>query len=237
MAVIFLSACKKKDDPNTGDPSNAVLKTVSQTPSGITITYSYDSERRLTQLQNSDGSGKNITYSGDTVFEALKNSFGVVYAVNTLFLNTDGIAIASYLSDTTGATLSYSEYEYDSTFIVEERIYSFSGVQIGRKTWGILYDNIYYFNFYDSLTSQNNYTLSYAYSYDHVNSVGNRNTGVKYYGNSSHNIETSMTKISSVTGNVRYVFKYTFDDSGRMSSKSAYNHLNELVYTNTYSYQ
>jgi hypothetical protein len=41
---------------------------------------------------------------------------------------------------------------------------------------------------------------------------------------------------TGTTGNVRYTFAYTYDAVGRVSTKAAYNHLDQLVYTNTYTY-
>ena len=236
--TLFLASCKKKSDTfGTGDVAAAVLKSVSQVPNGIITNYSYDSQGRLVQQSNSNLSGTNIVYSGDTVTETMINDSGSVYAINTVFLNASGIATSSFLRDTSGSILSYSQFFYDSSdFRIQQRTYAPSGTQTAYQEWNISYNNVYYYTSTDSLIFQNNAEIGYSYSYDHKNTIGNYNTGLQYYGKSSENVETILSKSSSATGNVRYTFQYTFDSSGRIASKTAYNHLNELVYTNTYTY-
>lgn len=234
--VVFYSSCKKEED-NTTPAIAAVLKSISQVPSGVSTNYTYDSQGRLETVRNSDGSGMNISYSGDTVTETLMNDSGYVFVINTVFLNATGIATASFLRDTFGGILSYSEYFYDTaSFKIDERNYAPSGNQIARKGWSISANNVYYYSSTDSLIYQNNAQISYTYSFERENTIGNDNIGLKYYGKSSKNVEKTMHKTSNATGNIYYTFQYTFDNSGRIATKSAYNHLNELVYTNTYTY-
>ncbi len=237
MIVVLYSSCKKEADDSTPADVAAVVKSVSQIPSGMNTNYTYDSQGRLETVRNSDGTGMNIVYSGDTVTESLLNDSGYVFARNILFLNVNGIATASYFRDTFGGILSYSEYFYDgNNFKIDERNYAPSGTQTGHKEWSISANNVYYYSTTDSLTLQNNATIGYSYSFEAKNTIGNDNMGLKYYGKSSENLEKTMQKASSITGNVYYTFQYTFDGSGRVASKSAYNHLSELVYTNTYTY-
>jgi YD repeat-containing protein len=236
VIVLLISSCKKEKDNATPNSDTAVVKSISQTPGGLNTTFSYDSEGRLSTIRSSNGSGTNITYNGDTVIESMMNDSGYVYSIKTVFLNSSGIATSSLLRDTFGGILTYSQYLYDSAnFKREEMNYDVYNNLVARKTWDIGANNVYYYTSTDSLVYQNNAQIGYSYSYEKENTVGNDNMGLKYYGKSSKNIEKTMHK-TGVTGNVRYTFQYTFDNSGRISTKAAYNHLNELVYTNSYSY-
>ncbi|MES2619673.1 MAG: hypothetical protein V4615_02395, partial [Bacteroidota bacterium] len=74
-------------------------------------------------------------------------------------------------------------------------------------------------------------------SFEKESTTGNQNMGMKYYGNSSINIVKTLNKQSTVSGNVYYSFQYTYDDLGRVATQTAYNHLSEVIYTNTYGYK
>jgi YD repeat-containing protein len=232
MVVLFAS-CKKKTESTTFPPASAaVLNSVSQMPSGITTHYTYDAQGRLETVRNSDGTGTNITYSGDTVSEAMINDSGYVFAIRSAILNTSGIATTSVLRDTLGSILSHSQYLYDTAnFMTDEKTFDISNNLISERTWGVSENNVYYYTVSDSIDEQ----IGYSYSYEKESTTGNYNMGYKFYGRSSTNIEKTRTK-TGTTGSARYTFQYTFDGSNRVSTKAAYNHLNELVYTNTYTY-
>jgi YD repeat-containing protein len=233
---VLVSSCKKKSDSSTPfDASAAQVKSISQEP-GIGTSYFYDGQGRLESITNTNGTATNISYSGDTVREALVNDSGSVYAINTLFLNSSGVANSSVLTDTFGSILSSTIYLYDTAnFRIDEKNYDATGNLVAHKTWNINVNDVFYYSSTDSLTYANNAQIGYTYAYDRESTIGNYNCGQKYYGRSSKNLEATMHK-TGTTGNVLYTFQYTFDNSGRVSTKAAYNHLNELVYTNTYTY-
>jgi len=240
VIAVSYTSCKKEEDntPTYPPASEAVLNSVSQSPSGYSESYSYDGEGRITTIQRASGSRTDITYASDTVTETTFTDSGTIASRKVVFLNSSGLAVNSFTGDTSGNILSYSTYTYDAdNFKIGERTTDNLNNEFAQQTWSISDKNVYYYTSTDAATTQNNLTIAYSYSFEKESTTGNQNKGMKYYGNSSVNVMKTLNKQSSVTGNVYYSFQYTYDDSGRVATQTAYNHQNEVVYTNTYTYK
>src|SRR5687768_17449248 len=123
VMVVAFSSCKKKKEETTPFPpaSEAVVKSISQTPNGVSQTYSYDAQGRLAEIQKSDGTSMVISYSNDTVIETNYDSMQVV-STNVVILNASGLAVSSILIDTNGTLLFRNTYEYDAdNFKISEK--------------------------------------------------------------------------------------------------------------------
>ena len=233
---ILYSSCKKKEDPIVLD-LDALVRNMTQAPSGGSETYTYDGEGRVTQVDRSNGTNTTIVYSGDTVVETTYSDTGSVAGVKTVFLDTSGLALNSYQADGSGNFVSYTTYTYnDSRCKTGEKTYDINNSLIVNRQISVIGDDIFYATVNDVLTPENNAEFAYTYNYDLTNTTGNKNLGRTYYGESPSHMPITLKKTSSTTGNAYYTFQYTVDGSGRISSQTAYNHQGQLVYTNNYTY-
>ncbi|MES2619672.1 MAG: hypothetical protein V4615_02390, partial [Bacteroidota bacterium] len=166
VIAVSYTSCKKEEDKKTTNPpaSEAVLNSISQSPSGYSESYSYDGDGRLTTIQRGSGSRTDITYATDTVTETTFTDSGTITSRKVLFLNSDGLAVNSFTGDTSGNILAYSAYTYDAdNFKIGERTTDNLNNEFAQKSWSISAKNVYYYNSTDAVTTTNNLTIGYSY--------------------------------------------------------------------------
>jgi len=235
VMMVSFYGCKKTEAPA---PVISIVKSVSQNPGGTADVYTYDAEGRVQRIQNSSGGRTDFAYAGDTVIETAFDFTGDIVSIKTLLLNGEGLVYSSVTRDTLGNKLSSAQYIYDANkFKTEQKDYNAVNIQTGLKKWTITAENnIGTYESSDTSVNENNYSFWYIYSLESFNTIGNENTGQKYYGVSSKNSLKVLNRDSYYLYNIRYTYLYTLDGSGRTLTMSAYDHQMQLVYTNTHTY-
>jgi YD repeat-containing protein len=156
--LLSASACKKKDEFKTAP---AVIKSVSNS-SGTTISYSYDANGRVTEINNTNGTKTTIAYNADTVSES-SSLAGVVLSIKTIVLS-NGLAVSSVTTDLDGTITGYSDYSFDSNgYLTLQTNYNANHEYTDRKEYGINDGDIKVWTNRDTLTNENNF----EYYYDH----------------------------------------------------------------------
>ena len=230
--VLSVTGCKKE----TVKTAPAVLKSVSNSGSGITTSYTYDGSGRLTEISNSNGSKTTITYTGDTVTEVYTEAGNVVWAKGILLSN--GVAVSSVTTNGSAAVTGFTEYTFDSNgFLVLEKNYNANQQYTDRKEYSISDGDIKVWTNRDTSTNENNFEYYYDHYYvEQTNTIGNSNRGLTYYGKSSGRLTKITKRYNYFIGNIRYSHSYTFDEYNRVSLEKVYDHNGTLNYTNTYTY-
>jgi hypothetical protein len=225
LIVAILSACKKNDVPTTPLVPPEVIYKVKTTASingSNTITYSYNTEGKITKTQGINFIYE-FSYGINTVAEKLYDpnpNRTVVYD-----LNADGFVT--------------KKTYFDNAIAVEEIIYSYNANKQLMKTVAtvlipggdISTDNYYYTNkSLDSIIetfSSNANVWKYAYEYytDKKSNTGNKNFGFQFYPENSdkllkRNIFTAYIAATN-TSNPPVIsdFTYSFDALGRETQR------------------
>lgn len=233
--LLLLPACKKESSKT----APAVIKSISQLPSGYNSNFSYDEYGRLTLQSNNDGTKTSIAYAGDTITETTYLTTGDVSDVKIMTTDSFGLAISYIRLDHAGAVTGFGQYTYDGAgHRIGELIFDSGMNQTQRKEWS--YDNagdINGYKVYDTIIPENNEEYYYdKYYISQTNTTGNANKGQSYYGNGSHHLIKAMHRLNYLLGNVIYSYTYTFDEYGRTITETAQDHTGKQKYVNTYTY-
>lgn len=234
LLVLFIAGCKKNDEFKTAP---AVVKSITQTPSGNITTFAYDAQGRLTTKTNADGSNLVITYYGDTVIETY-NKFGAIPAYTRILKldTTTKLAVSGVQLDSAGKLTGYLEFAYDGANhrTLEKLTDTLQNVLL-MKEWGYTWEGdlgTYFLT--DNETPAN--TCQYYYSQYYIEQKYTLTTGQAYNGTSTNRLLKTQVRFNNTQGNILYSFAYTFDEFNRVSTEKAYDHNNVLKYTNTYTY-
>lgn len=232
VLVISVTGCKKE----TVKTAPAVIKSVTNSGSGITTSYTYDATGRVTEISNSNGSKTNITYTGDTVTEVYTEAGNTVWTKGLILSN--GLAVTSVTTDGSGSITGFSDYTFDSNgYLTLQTNYDSALQYTDRKEYGINDGDIKVWTNRDTLTDENNFEYYYDHHYiEQTNTIGNSNRGLTYYGKSSGRLTKITKRYNYFLGNIRYSHSYSFDEYNRVSTEKVYDHNGVLKYTNTYTY-
>lgn len=235
LLFLLVSSCKKNDDEFKTAP--AVVKAITQTPSGNITTFAYDAQGRLITKTNADGSNLVITYYGDTVIETY-NKFGAIPAYTRIIKidSATGLAAAGLQLDSTGKLTGYLQFGFDGGgHMTLDKLTDTAQTVLYEKTWG--YDgegDLKSYFLTDNVAPDN--TCQYYYWQYYIGQKNTITNGQPYYGKNSYRLIKTQVRFNNALGNVRYSFAYTFDEFNRVSTEKAYDHNDVLKYTNTYTY-
>jgi YD repeat-containing protein len=230
--LVVTAGCKKENKKS----APAVLKSVTNSGSGVTTSYSYDGNGRATEIANSNGTKTTITYTGDTVTEVYSEA-GNVVSVKAILLS-NGLAVSSITTNGSGTITGFTDYTFDGNgFLVAEVNYDANHQYINRKEYAINDGDIKIWTNRDTLVNENNFEYYYDHYYiEQKNTIGNNNRGLTYYGKNSGRLTKISTRYNYYLGNLRYSHGYTFDEYNRVFTEKVYDHHGVLKYTNTYTY-
>lgn len=230
--VLSVTGCKKE----TVKTAPAVIKSVTNSGSGVTTSYTYDGNGRATEISNSNGSKTTITYAGDTVTEVYTEAGNVVWAKGILLSN--GLAVSSVTTNGNGAVTGFTEYTFDSNgYLVLQVNYDSAYQYTNRQQYNMGDGDMQSWFNRDTLVLENNFEYYYGHHYiEQKNTIGKNNYGITYYGKDSQRLIKTSTRYNYHIGNLRYNHGFAFDEYNRVTLEKVYDHNGVLKYTNTYTY-
>lgn len=237
--LVFTSSCsKKKDTPY--DPSGAlaaVVKSVTHSNTGATETYTYDGQGRIQLIQSSVGNKTSFEYVDTTVTQTKYDNAGVVISITHYLLDTLGLVTGAAVTDAGGTLLGYHTYTYDSEKHKTADIgYTTNYDANGKSEWLWGGGNAYEYSLYDSAVTHKEYDGFYWFYDPAVTSVGNANTGQKFFGADSKYLMRREVGYVWGGGNVVHTCEYTFDSKQRITETKTFDYDGTLKNTDTYTY-
>ncbi len=237
IPLLFVSACKKEETKQVFNPLTTRVKTISNNTAGTTETYTYDSENRVTLIQNSNGSKTEFDYNGDTLTQTNFDNTGAVLNMEVILLDSFGLASNSVTTDPAGNILSFHQYYFNSNQEkTDKNDYNNAYIQTGKYEWRWSDGNLVQYSIYDSTVTTKVYDTYYWYYDPATTSVGNINKGQKFWGADSKYLMRKYIQNSYLYGNSLFTFEYTLDELQRLTSMKTYNYQGQLENTITYTY-
>lgn len=233
-ATLFVSSCKKDEDKPTVDLATVKVRTIQHSNSGLTETYTYDSDGRITQLQLSNGSRTTYAYTADTLNIASFDTTGSLLSTEVMLLS-NGLAQSSVVMDASGNILGFHEYSFSgSGEETMHRVLNPNLEQTAKEEWIWSGGNLTTYSIYDSANT-NLYNVYYVYNYPGASSTGKVNTGRKYLGaDPLYQVRKIFT--TGLVGNSIRMLEYTTDDQKRITSALYYDQNHDLKNTDSYTY-
>jgi YD repeat-containing protein len=234
LLLLVVAGCKKEEEFKTAP---AVLKSIVQSPSGNSSSYTYDSQGRLTSKTNSDGSRLDVTYTGNTVYENYYKtgsilSWAKIYTVDSV----TQLATTGTLLDSAGNVTGLMEFSYDGAgHRIVEQLFDTTHTLIQRKDWNYDGDGDLKSYLIDDVLDDANDNQYYYWQY-YVQQTNTLTSGQAYNGKGTNRLFKTMVRFNYLLGNIRYSYTYTFDEYNRVSTEKVYDHNDVLKYTNTYTY-
>lgn len=236
--ILFASSCKKKDSPyNPSAAIAAVVKTIAHSNTGASDTYTYTGDGKIQLVQNSSGNKTSFEYSNDTVTEKTDDAAGNITSITTIVLDSFGLANSSKITDANGTALSYHTFIFDGAkHKTAQHDYTPNHDVNGKSEWAWGSDNMFNYAIYDSTTTNRIYDFYYWYFDPAVTSIGNGNTGQKFWGVDSKYLVRQFIRHSYIYGDLIETFEYTFDTQQRITTVKTYSHSGSLKNTDSYTY-
>jgi hypothetical protein len=224
---------------------------------GYTSTYYYDSSGILYSVVRSNGSKTAIKYTDNTVTGRTTDQAGHLMSTWMCFLNNRGLVDSLVKRDSTQITTTKKFLYDDKGFATEEREYQPGGAYaITRKT--IVNNDIVSYTVmkvaaipakisfntatkkYDTVSitaTDKEYTVYCEYMPDKEKTLSFGNYGSPEFGEGAKNIEKRTVQISSEGDTIDVsLFKYLFDEKGRVIQCVTRNQAGELLDSNNISY-
>lgn len=235
--LLFVSACKKEEPKQVFNPLTTRVKTIANSAAGTTETYTYDAENRVTLIQNSNGIKTEFNYFGDTLTQTNFDNAGAIINIETILLDSFGLAGNSVTTDATGTILSFHQYYFNwEQQLTDKNDYNDAYVPTGKSEWRWNNGNMIQSIIYDSTFTNKIYDTYYWYYDPASTSVGNINKGQKFWGADSKYLMRKYIQNSYLYGNTLFTFEYTLDDLQRLTSMKSYDYQGQLVNTISYTY-
>jgi hypothetical protein len=224
---------------------------------GYTSTYYYNPDGILYAVVRSNGSKTDINYTDNSVTGRTTDKLGHITSTWMCFLNNRGLVDSLIKRDSTQITTTKKFTYDDKGFATEEREYQPGGpYAITRKT--ILNNNIVSYTVmkvapipakisfnpathkYDTVsitTTDKEYTVYCEYFPDKEKTLSFGNYGSPEFGEGAKNIEKRTVQISSEGDTIDVsLFKYLFDDKGRVAQSVTRTQAGELLDSNYITY-
>lgn len=232
--ALFISSCKKEEDKPTVDLATVKVRTIQHSSSGITESYAYDGDGRITQWQLSKGSKTTYAYTGDTLTIATFDTAANLLSTEVIQLS-NGLAQSSVVMEAGGSITGFRQYGFSgSSEQTSYTTFNANMVQTAREEWVWSGGDLTTYSIFDS-AGTNLYNIYYVYNYPGANSTGKVNTGRKYLGvDSRYQVRKILS--TGLVGNTYRTIEYTTDDQLRIISASYYDQNHNLVNTDTYTY-
>ncbi len=242
LAVLLfftISSCsKKKETPY--DPSAAlaaVVKTVSHSNTGTTDTYTYDVQGRIQLLQNSTGSKISYEYVDSSLTQTNFDATGTVVSITHFVLDSFGLVSESVTTGAGGAVLAYHNYTFDwERQLTAQYNYTANHDVNGKSEWVWGGGNLFEYAIYDSVIDHKAFDSYYWYYDPAITSVGNANTGQKFWGTDSKYLMRKVIGSTWGAGNTVSTFEYTMDSQQRVTEAKTYDYNGTLKNTDSYTY-
>ena len=240
VALVFLvsSCAKKKDTPyNPAGALAAVVKTITHGNNGTTDTYTYNADGKIQLIQNSAGSKTSYEYVDSAITQTVFDASGSVLTVTHVVLDTLGLISSSVVTDAGGSVLSYHSFAFDwEKHKTADNSFN-AGYNVNGKTewvWGSGCEVEY--AIYDSAVTHKQYDAFYWYYDPAVTSIGNANTGQKFWGADSKFLVRKIVGNTWGAGQNVNTYEYTFDSQERITAAKTYDYVGALKNTDTYTY-
>lgn len=242
MMVSFFSCKKDKDENPSPTPTVTIpkIKTITDSTTNEIDTYYYNNSGKIIKVKYSDNSYDTVIYTNNKVHFKFFNELNQLAGELLLNLNANGLAtngwFLNYGSKVNKSVFSKILVNPSSVKTNDTMYYTFQYNSNGYLTQQtITYNNInntYTFN-YDSngnlsSISSNSNTTTYEYFTDKINTIGDHNKGVTYFGKQSKNL------IKSSTTNNTYTVYYSYEISNnKVVKERQFNNYfnNTLLYT------
>jgi YD repeat-containing protein len=197
LFVISATGCRHNDN-NAYNFNGPWLKTETYTGSGGTsaVTYTYDSQHRLTAKNYSDGSVVAYQYNSSTIVETESSSMGTNQVV-TYGLNNDGYAVI-----VDGVNIFTYDAQHHVTGLDDGDLVTF------------VYNN-------GNLTSETTVGSSVTYQYltNKTNTIGQQNYGLTWAGVQSTNLMSSEARVAGGS-TVTVTYTYEYDGQNRVTKRT-----------------
>ena len=239
--LLVASSCKKKDETPPYDPTAAlaaVVKTISHTNTGTTETYTYTGDGKIQLIQSNAGNKTSFEYPDTaTIIQTIFDNSGSIVSITNYVLEPFGFVSGSTVTNAGGNVLSTHRYYYDADkHIIVDNGSTANNDVYGKKEWSWGGGNLYAYAIYDSAVTRKDYD-SYLWYYDPaVTSVGNANTGQKFFGADSKYLVRRIVGYTWGGGNNVYTYEYTFDSQQRITEARTYDYDGSLKNTDSYTY-
>lgn len=236
--ILSVSSCKKEKEAY--DPSGAltaVVKSVTHSNTGTTDSYTYDAGGRIQLIQSSNGTKTVFEYADTTLTQTNYEKGEVVVSVTRFALDAQGLVSNSVVTDANGAVVSYHTYTFDDQKqMTAQNNYTANHEVNGKLEWVWGGGNMWNYAVYDSAIT---HTLcnSYLWYYDPATtSVGNANTGKKFFGADSKYLTRKIVGYVWGAANTLSTFEYTLDSEQRLAEIRTYDYNGILKNTDSYTY-
>ena len=230
---IGFSACEKSDDETPGKtaaPPIAKIKTMTTYSEGKIqeeYSYEYDASGRLIKQSSSKGYYSTYEYTSDTIRIMTHEPELNKITPWTLILNEQGLVISSVNgNDTREYTpegylakhiYSYDDYAFSYTYKTEEENTTRRTAREGLDLSKVTIRDIY------------------TFLPNSVNTIGNENRGITFYGKQDKNLVSEQKAIIENPYNeYKAYYTYEFDDHNRVTARSILRSTSEHYTTFTY---
>jgi len=211
-----MTGCDKEED-NPGPNGTAALTNVrTETSDGITSTYTFDAQRRITRVDESDGSYTTFNYSGSQLTVLAFNPETNEEVSITAQVNSDG-RIVQFIEGGVTATYAYNADGRPTTVTADGETSSYTYTAGNLTSSAVTFDGM---------------TETYIYTYL-TDKLETRYTGENaLFGNPSRNL---VSTVSTADGPVR-TYSYEFDSSNRITKQTVSYGMSSTPNVTTYTY-
>lgn len=238
--ICFAFSCNKKEETKPYNPEGAYaakLKSVTNSQTAETITYSYLADGKIQLQQNSTGSKTTFEYNANNVIETEYDKTGALIKIKTITLDSLGLQQTAVVTDANANVLGFEEYTFDSEkHKTSELHYTAAHAPNGKIEWVWSNGNNIEYAVYDSAVDHKTYDVFYWYYDPAVTSFGNTNTGKNFLGADSKYLLRKQVGYVYGGANVVYSYEYTSDDQQRITERRTYSYTGTLKATETFSY-
>jgi hypothetical protein len=228
--IIFVSSCKKNNDGQAiMNPASSLVKTIiiSDTTGqfNASMTLQYDSQGKLVQMvtynpPSNDTLIYKYEYYPSMVIEKIFYTNNDKYGRNLYTLNSAGLAISEtdmgYGQGGDSSIAATLTYKYNTEgYMIEKKSYLFGDTATWYSlNWQIQNGNNASMALTLSTWGGVSVMESYEYNPNSVNTMGNSNTGMLFFGKSNTNLVKSASTNSTPpqTG----IYSYSFDSMNRV---------------------
>jgi len=207
-----MTGCDKEEDNGTA----ALTNVRTQTTDGITSTYTFDAQRRITRTEDSDGSYTAFNYAGSQLtalsFDAATNEEETL----TAQVNSDG-RIVQLTEGGLTATYAYNADGRPTTATADGETTTCTYTDGNLTSSAVTFDGF-------------TETLIYTYLTDKLETRYTAENAL--FGNPSRNL---VSEVSTVDGPVR-TYTYEFDSSNRITKQTVSYGMSSTPEVTTYTY-
>ncbi|MES2620160.1 MAG: hypothetical protein V4615_04840 [Bacteroidota bacterium] len=223
LFVFLLSACKKED---ANSFTYIRLKTITDERSGFSSTYYYDASGRVTYIRSSNDAVHTFTYAGNCVNEHYTHTASNSDWTECRELNPQGYYQGSFGDDFIYNQDGYLHQilNYDSSQLTDITTFTIVAGNLTDKA-----DS--------SVGGTSSHHVYYEYDNSKLNTIGNENHGMIFYGKSSTHIVSRAITVNHYGDTTAFnPDTCSFDGMNRVASKRTFNNLGGLIRHYTYTY-